>query len=224
MLGDGRAGFNEIAGVDIGNAVYVADHGMMNVAADDPVGMMPARGFGQGRLEGADEIHRVLHLEFGPGRKRPVGKPQPAADFVEPEVQPESKCIGPIAQPSKPARVLYNDVELVAMDDEEPFFVSRHVIGMIGDFHAAKHHPDIIARELVVIAGHVNHPGALAHFTQQLLEDIVVRLRPVPSAFEPPPVDYIADEVNCFSVIMSQEIQQKLGLAAARPEMNVGQE
>jgi len=51
MLGDGRAGFNEIAGVDIVMPSMSRDHGMMYVAADDPVGMMPARGFGQGRLE-----------------------------------------------------------------------------------------------------------------------------------------------------------------------------
>ena len=120
--------------------------------------------------------------------------------------------------------MLHHDVELIAMDDEQALFIGGHVIGMIGDFDAAENRPDIVARELVVIAGHVNHAGALAHLAQQLLHDIIVGLRPIPTVLEPPAVDHVADEIDRLGIIMFEKIQQKLGLTPARAEMNVGQE
>src|SRR6202040_2569806 len=101
------------------------------------------------------------HLEFGPSRERPIGKPELAANFIEPEIRPQSECISPIPEKSEPARVLYHDVELIAMHDEQAFLIGSHVIGMIGDFDAAENRPDIVARELIMIARQINHADTL---------------------------------------------------------------
>jgi hypothetical protein len=48
-----------------------------------------------------------------------------------------------------------------------------------------------------------------------------VPLRPVPSALQPPPIDHVTDEIDRLGIIMFQKVEQKLGLTAARAEMNV---
>ena len=98
------------------------------------------------------------------------------------------------------------------------------VIGVIGDFDAAEKGADIAAREFVVIAGHVDHAAALAHLAQQLLDDIIVGLRPIPAVLELPAVDHVADEIDGRGIIMPEEIEQKLGLTTAGAKVNVGQE
>ncbi len=113
--------------------------------------------------------------------------------------------------------MLNHDVELVAMNNEQTLFIGRHVIGMIGDFDAAENRPDVVAREFVMIARHVNHADTFAHLAQQLLHNIVVRLWPIPSVLQLPSVDHVADEVDRRGVVIFQEIQQKPGLAARVP-------
>ena len=56
--------------------------------------------------------------------------------------------------------------------------------------------PQIVAQELVVVAGDVDDARALARLAQQLLHDVVVRLRPVPALLQPPAVDDVADEID----------------------------
>ena len=80
----------------------------------------------------------------------------------------------------------------------------------------------IVAQELVVIARQIDDAGALARLAQQLLHHVVVRLRPVPAATQLPAVDDVADQIDRFGVVVAEEVEQALGLAAARAEMNVG--
>ena len=67
MLGDGGAALEEIAAIDVGDALDLADRRMMDVAADDALAVAPLGLVGERRLELADEAHRVLHLELRPG-------------------------------------------------------------------------------------------------------------------------------------------------------------
>jgi hypothetical protein len=73
-----------------------------------------------------------------------------------------------------------------------------------------------------VIAGHVDHLRAGARLAQDFLHHLVLRFGPVPGAFEPPPVDDIADQVDRVGIDMAQEVEQIVGLAAARAQMRVG--
>ena len=95
---------------------------------------------------------------------------------------------------------------------------------MVDHFDAAELHAEKFAREFVVIAGHEHHARPFAHLAQQFLHHVVVGLRPVPARFEPPAVDDVADEEEFLGFVMFQKIQQQIGLAAARAEMNVRNE
>src|SRR5207237_8102865 len=78
-----------------------------------------------------------------------------------------------------------------------------------------------IAQPFVMITGDVSDPRTLADFAQNLLDNVVVRLRPIPRLLQAPAVDDVADEVDrlCFGVF--EEVEQKLGLAAAGSEVQV---
>ena len=73
-----------------------------------------------------------------------------------------------------------------------------------------------------MIPGDIGDLRALARLAQDLLHDVVVRLGPVPSAFQLPAVDNIADEIEIFRLIVAQEIEQVFSLASGCAEMNVG--
>ena len=75
-----------------------------------------------------------------------------------------------------------------------------------------------------MVAGHVDHAGALARLAQQLLHYVVVRLRPVPARAQLPSVDDVADEVDHVRIMIPQKVEQQGRLAAARSEMHIGNE
>jgi hypothetical protein len=59
---------------------------------------------------------------------------------------------------------------------------------------------------------------------QQLLNDVVVGLRPMPAGAQLPSVHDIADQINGVGIMVAKEIEQLLGLACARAQMHVGNE
>ena len=77
---------------------------------------------------------------------------------------------------------------------------------------------------LVVIARNEDDARALAHLAQQLLQHVVVRLRPDGAAADTPEVDDVADEIDRVGLGLLEEIEQQLGLRGARSEVDVGYE
>ena len=98
VLDHQRAGFDEVAGVDVSDAVDLADDRVMDMAADDPVDAAALGFAGKLALERADEIDRVLDLELGPGRERPIGQAERPPRRVEMRVDEEGASIGPVAE------------------------------------------------------------------------------------------------------------------------------
>ena len=98
------------------------------------------------------------------------------------------------------------------------------VDGVLDHVDAAEMRAVIVAQELVVIAGDVDDLGALARLAQKLLDEVVMRLRPVPARFQRPAVDDVADEIDRVGIVEAQEVEQKVGLRTAGSEMNVGDE
>src|SRR5919201_6080592 len=94
----------------------------------------------------------------------------------------------------------------------------------LGDFNTAEIHAAIFAQELVMVAGYVDDPGALAYFAKELLQHVVMRLRPMPARTELPSVDDVADEINGVGIVMTQKVDEPLGLASARPQVDIRQE
>src|SRR5215510_8718879 len=74
MLDHRGAAFDPVAAIDVAQAEIVADHGVMDMAANDAVEAAAPPGFGgECALVFADEGHRVLDLQLGPFRQRPIG-------------------------------------------------------------------------------------------------------------------------------------------------------
>jgi hypothetical protein len=72
-----------------------------------------------------------------------------------------------------------------------------------------------------VVAGDEHHPRAAPDFAQQFLDDVVVRLRPVPAGAQPPAVDDIADQVDRVGLDMAEHIQDEMRLAPARAQVQI---
>jgi hypothetical protein len=83
--------------------------------------------------------------------------------------------------------------------------------------HAAE-----IADCLIMVAWDEDHTYALADTAQQFLEDIVVALRPMGAATDAPEVDDVANKIDRIGIVVAQEIEQRLCLSSARPEVHVG--
>ena len=92
------------------------------------------------------------------------------------------------------------------------------------DLDAAEGQAEELAGELVVVAGHEDHARAAPHLAQQLLHDVVVRLRPVPARAQPPAVDDVADEIDRVRLVVAKQVEDEIRLAAARAEMEIRQE
>ena len=57
---------------------------------------------------------------------------------------------------------------------------------------------------------------------QKFLHHVVMGLRPIPGRVQRPAVDDVADEIDRVGVVIAQEVEEAVGLAAAGAEMHVG--
>ena len=124
----------------------------------------------------------------------------------------------------EPPRVPHHHVELVAVDDEQPAAVGGGMDVGVPHLDAAEVRAEVVAKELVVVARQVDHARAFPRLPQELLRHVVVRLRPIPGAPQPPAVHDVADEVDRLGIVVAQEIEEQVRLAAARSQMHVGDE
>jgi hypothetical protein len=207
VLDQGGAAFDPVAVVAVGDAVHVADLGVVDMAADDAVEAAAAGFLGQRRLEVVDVLDRVLDLELEVGRQRPVGIAEPAAHQVVPIVERQREVVGGVAQVGEPLGVFDHAVELVAVDDQELAPVGAFEDGVAQDHHLADGEAVVVPRDLVVVAGDVDDPRAVAGHGQELLQDLVVGLGPVPVAGEAPAVDDVADQEELVAVVAVEELE-----------------
>ena len=194
------------------------------MTADDAVGALPPCFRGQSLFEATDEIDGVLDLVLRPGRQRPVGEAEEAAHHVDAPRQRERGDVGPVSEEGQPFGVPHHHVEDVAVDDQIAPAVGGDVHGRLAHLDAAEMRAVEFAQEFVVVARHIDDPGALAALAQKLLDHVVVGLRPEPAGFQPPPVDDVADEVDRVRLVMLEEFEQRLRLASLRAQMHVRDE
>ena len=224
VLDHGGAALHPVAAIDVANAVVVVDDGMVDVPADHPVGGVPLRLGHQRLLELADEIHRVLDLQLGPLRERPIRKAQAPAQRVEDAVGRDGEVVGLVAQEREPARLGDHQVEMIAMDDQIAAPVGAFMHRLVLHLDAAEMRAVIVAQELVVIAGQIDDAHALAGLAQELLHHVVVGLRPIPARPQLPAVDDVAHQIDHVGVVVAHEVEEALGLAALGAQMHVGNE
>ena len=224
MLDQGGAALHPVAIVAVEDAVDDLDLGLVDVAAHHAV-EAAALGFLRHRmLEVADELDRVLDPRLQERRQRPVRIAERDARAVVPVIDLQAPGIGMVAQLRQPARVLDDAVERIAVRHQQPLAVGGDVDGLVHHLHVAERHAVVVAQRLVVVARDIDDARALARLAQQLLHHVVVALRPEPGALQAPAIDDVADQVDLVGVVVLQEIEQEFGLAAARPQMNIGNE
>ena len=194
------------------------------MAANDTVAAMAARLRRERLLEIADVVDGLLELELGPARQRPIAEAETAAKPIGQLVDGDGEHARLVAEQRQPPRVLHDDVETVAMGDEIALAVGGDMHGIGNHLDAAEMGAEIISQELVMVAGNVDEPGSLAGLAQQLLDHIVVGLRPVPAGLQLPAVDDVADEIDGIGLQVAQEGDEPLCLARLGPQMDVRNE
>src|SRR5271170_7688132 len=107
----------------------------------------------------------------------------------------------------------HHDVEFVAMNDEVALAVGRGMDRLPLDLDPAESQAEELTGEFIVVAGNEHHPRAAPNLAQQFLDDVVMRLRPVPAGAEAPTIDDVTDQVDRVGLDMAQHIQDKMGLA-----------
>src|SRR5262249_36968612 len=99
----------------------------------------------------------------------------------------------------EPTRLGHHEVKMIAVNHQVAAAVGAEVDIALGYFDAAEMGAVVFTQKLVVIAWHVNHAGAFARLAQQLLNYVVVSLRPIPSHLQTPAVDNVADQIDGVS-------------------------
>lgn len=130
--------------------------------------------------------------------------------------------VGAVAEHREPWRVVGAAVERVAVNHQEPPALLGDMRGFAHQAHSAKVHVDIVAQRFVMVAGNVDDLGSFTRLAEQLLNDVVVALIPIDRLAQPPAVDDVADQVQVLGFGMAEKIEQELGLAAARAEVDIG--
>ena len=221
VLHQGAAAFHPVAVIAVEHALDGADLGVVDVPADDALQAAPPRLAGHCGLEVTDIAHRALDLELEVARKTPVREPEAGTGDVEPAIDAQGEFVGPITRVRQPLRALDDAVEQVAVRHPEAPAVHEFMDALVHDVYAAEVVAHVAARELVMVSGHIDDPGALARLAQQFLDDVAVRLRPVPGAAQLPAVDDVADEIERVALDSPKESEQCFSLAAGSAEVQV---
>jgi hypothetical protein len=222
MLDKRGATFDPVTVVAIENAIDAANLRAVDVAADDPICAAPASFRDHRLLVVADILDGVFDLLFQIRRERPVRETESTADHVEPQIDREREVVCTVAGKRQPLGVFDNSVELIAVQHEKPPPVCRYMRGMGQDRDATEPVSGEISKTLIMVAGDVDDARPLARLAQELLDDIVVLLAPVPGAPHAPDIDDVADEIQIVRLGRAEKVQQKLRIASSRAEVHVG--
>jgi hypothetical protein len=93
--------------------------------------------------------------------------------------------------------------------------------GMVLDRDCAVH-PVKRTDHLIMVARDVDNARAFARLAQDLLDDAVMRLRPVTAPAHLPDINEIAHDIEPLEIVFPQKIEQPGSAAPACPQMNIG--
>jgi hypothetical protein len=99
--------------------------------------------------------------------------------------------------------------------------ISGLMDSFVGDFDTCKAKAHIVAQCFVVVPGDIDHTGSGRRLVQDLVDHCAVAGVPVPGAGQAPAIHDVADEIEKIAVIVPEEIQQQVRLAAPRSQMDV---
>lgn len=218
---ESAAGLDPVAIVEVDNAAHLAHRRMVDVAADDPIKAFFDCLTSDGVFKVGDKFDCLFDALFEKSGQRPVRQADLAAHVVEPAVKDDGHVVGPTAEHSQPFVIAHYTIKLISMDDEDAAAIGGGVNGAFKDLDLADDEARIISRKLIVVAGHKDYAGAFAGLTQQLLQHVIVRLRPKPPLSQPPTIDDVTDQIEIFTLGALKKIEQQIGLAAGGAEVHV---
>lgn len=128
----------------------------------------------------ADEADGVFDPSLHCFTKRPITEAENAPDGVHQRVKAEKKLVAHVAEEGEPPDVLHHRVELMPMQNEEAAPVGRGMHSVLLDRDCAIC-AKMAGEKFVVIPGNIDNPRAFARFAQDLLDDVIVLLRPINS-------------------------------------------
>ena len=86
------------------------------------------------------------------------------------------------------------------MRDQQFTSILAFMNSLVDDFYAAKAESGIVAQHFVMVANDVDNAcSAVCHF-QYAPHDFIVRGRPMPAFAQLPPVDNVANQIECLAL------------------------
>src|SRR5436190_8926745 len=206
--------------VVIGDGVELPDRRAVDVPAEDSIYRKFLRITHDLFFEPGDKADCVFYTLFRIGAERPITEAESAAHEIDEGIQREQKLVANVACEREPFHVLYHRVELMAVNDEHALAIRQAMNGMFlhGDVAVGAVE---LGKQIVVIARDVNDPCAFARLAQNLLNDVVMLLRPINPAPQLPDVDQITDNVERLEFVFAQKIEQRAGVGTAGAQMHV---
>jgi hypothetical protein len=92
---------------------------------------------------------------------------------------------------------------------------------MICNFNAREFQAFILTSGFIVIAGYIQNANTLASHLDETLDHLAVLGRPIPSRFQAPQIDDIADQIEGLTFDAIEESNQVAGLTAAAAKVDV---
>ena len=220
MFYQGRTILDPIATIIISRGADLSDDRTVDVPAEHALNMVALGITNNSVFVGADETDRVFYPLLDRFAKRPIAESKNPADGIYERIENEEKLIADITEKGEPLDILHHGVELVPVQDEDSASVGRDMKCMFLDRDRAVS-AEMTGEKLIVIAWNVNDPRPFAGLAQNLLNHVVMLLRPVNATFERPDVDQITDDVERVELVFLEEGKERRGITTAGPEMDV---
>src|SRR5690554_169038 len=196
----------------------------VDVAADKTMVMTFLCSRQRRQLESPDKGSGLTDPAFDPGRQRPVRLALKPTQGVEPAVQAQQQAVGAVSHQQHQRAAAHHLVELVAMADQKLTTVGGGVHCLVLQLYAGEGLTAEAPEKLVVITGNVYHPGTGGGELQQLVDNLPMTVREMGPALHGDQVDNVAYQVQRLAANVVEEIQQVVGLAIGRSQMNIGNE
>lgn len=143
--------FDPITGIAISDAVHLAQGGLMDVAADNPVNFLTMSFGGHEFFKVGKVFDGLLNFSLDGSGEAPIWFSEVAADSIDQAIEEDQVVVGPTGQVGKPRTIEDHGIELITMENEEAAAVGGFMIGAVHNLDVAELIPDEIAKEFVVV-------------------------------------------------------------------------
>lgn len=222
MFDDRCAAFHKVTGIDIGEVPHRLYFCMMNVATNNSVEALVIKRVDDALLVIGNELHGILDLEFDEGSQRETGLyTEKTTHRPDPAIQLEQDVVSFAPEFCDPLVISGNGVVFIPVHHQIVFAIGGRVDDRVTNLDVSKDMIVVIPNVFVMIPRHVDHPGIVPRFAQDLLNDCVMGLGPVHLFGESPEVDDVSNQVEDIALVILQEVEQDVGLTLSRANMEI---